>query len=511
MNNKSCCPKCGERLSPFYMKQTCPKCGVNLMYYKLDERLEADAKQAQKEVDAVNRFTDMLKASTIKTPWHIIRLIVFFTPLLSMLLPMFWAGHKKVSLLAFILSIVNHGFDFAALTADKSYFFAVLTIIGVIVFSLAVIISSLFSETKNGFIRNMIFSAVNTAVFAVLSELAHINGGKMLIGYTVTLLIYALEFFLHYKCEKTNSKKKLSSSVLLIFITLLLSLNVFHSYSPVIRTVDKNDNTIRVVSFNLAAPWGSSIDGTKSDDRIGRFTDYMKAAKPDLIGTQELNAQWMIRLQKQLHKYECYAVKRGGDADENTSEMNGIFWNKEVFTAVETKTFWLSSTPEKESRFTFTDENGEEREAGCNRICSYAILKDNSGALFAFLNTHLDNSSEEAMNFGAELIASKIDEIKTQYEDIRIILSGDFNQTSEGEAYRIIAEKLINSQLINNELKATYQEWGYRDTGYLPIDFIFISENNKIKSCGYLDDLSEGYISDHYGIYSDIEKQTPSL
>ena len=210
-------------------------------------------------------------------------------------------------------------------------------------------------------------------------------------------------------------------------------------------------------------------------------------------------------LQK-LPKYDCYAVKRGGDSDENTSEMNGIFWNKEVFTAVETNTFWLSETPEKESRFTFTDENGETREAGCNRICSYAILKDNSGALFAFLNTHLDNSSEEAMNFGAKLIAEKIDEINAEYDDIRIILTGDFNQTSEGEAYKIITEKLINSQLINSELKATYQEWGYRDTGNLPIDFIFISDNNKIKGCGYLDDLSLGYVSDHYGIYSDIEK-----
>lgn len=51
MSNR--CPKCNEKLSPLYMKQTCPKCGVNLMYYKLDERLEADAKQAEKEVREV--------------------------------------------------------------------------------------------------------------------------------------------------------------------------------------------------------------------------------------------------------------------------------------------------------------------------------------------------------------------------------------------------------------------------------------------------------------------------
>ena len=29
------CPKCNEKLSPFYMKQNCPKCNTNLVYYDL--------------------------------------------------------------------------------------------------------------------------------------------------------------------------------------------------------------------------------------------------------------------------------------------------------------------------------------------------------------------------------------------------------------------------------------------------------------------------------------------
>ena len=506
MRNNSECPKCGEKLSPFYMKQTCPKCGVNLMYYKLDERLEADAKQAQKEVDAVNKFADMLKASTVKTPWHVIRLIVFFTPLLSMLLPMFWAGHKKVSLLAFILSIVNHGFDFAALTADKSYFFAVLAIIGVIVFSLAVIISSLFSATKKGFRRNIIFSIINTAVMSILSLLVYINGGALMIGFAVTMLIYALEFILHYVCAKPKNTKRLALTIAAAVACAVFIITGFALPKPsqIIKEIPKS-NSLRVVSFNLASPWGTSVDSTGSEERVLRFADYMKAVKPDLIGTQELNSDWLAKLSKLLPEYESYAVKRGGDNEEKTSEMNGIFWNKELFTAVETNTFWLSVTPEKESRFTFTDENGEIDEAGCNRICSYAILKDNQNSVYAFLNTHLDNSSERARMCGAELITGKIEEIKSKYKNAKIILTGDFNQTADSEVYKTLTENLINSQLINNEIKATYQEWGYRTTDNNPIDFIFISDNLKITSCGYLDDLSEGYISDHYGIYSDIE------
>lgn len=50
MDNK--CPKCGEKLSLFYMKQTCPKCGANILYYGIEDRLKEDAEKAQKEVEA---------------------------------------------------------------------------------------------------------------------------------------------------------------------------------------------------------------------------------------------------------------------------------------------------------------------------------------------------------------------------------------------------------------------------------------------------------------------------
>lgn len=46
---KDVCPKCGAKISKFYFKQYCPECGVNLMYYKLDERLEQDAENAEKK------------------------------------------------------------------------------------------------------------------------------------------------------------------------------------------------------------------------------------------------------------------------------------------------------------------------------------------------------------------------------------------------------------------------------------------------------------------------------
>ena len=496
MNNK--CPKCGEKLSPFYLKQHCPKCGVDLLYYKMDERLEVDAEEAERQVKKLKHFADILKASSVSSPLHIIRLVLFFTPLLSMCLPMYRAGDKSVSLLAFILSIVNHGFDIGAWSTD--FLFAVLAIVCVIVLSLAVIINSLFSATAHGTVRNFIFSLVNTAVFGVLSILVCVNGGAVKIGFFVTLAIYSAELLLHFFTSEKKPKiiTAVSVGVCAVLAVLCFALSTVQPDYP---AVEKSDG-ITVVSFNTAAPWGTPLDDTASADRAVRFTDYMKTVSPDLIGTQELNSDWLEHIGSELPEYESYAVKRGGDEDESRSEMNGIFWRREAFTKVEENTFWLSQTPEKESRFTYTDENGEEQQAGCNRICTYAILTENaSGKTIAFMNTHLDNSSEEAMAFGAGLICKRIDEIRAKYPDIQIILTGDFNTTDDGTAYKTIAA-VLNDTTDKSCQCATWQDWGYTNTGDKPIDFIFTSAEGK--NYQVLSFTGKGYVSDHYGIAADI-------
>ncbi len=54
MDNK--CPKCGKKLSLFYIKQDCPECGCDLLYYDMEKKLEKDADKAEKEFEALDRF-----------------------------------------------------------------------------------------------------------------------------------------------------------------------------------------------------------------------------------------------------------------------------------------------------------------------------------------------------------------------------------------------------------------------------------------------------------------------
>lgn len=201
------CPKCGEKLSPFYMKQTCPKCNTNLVYYDLDKRLQADHEKAMREQEAVDRVLNNIKTSAFGGAVQIIRFVLFFTPLLFMCLPMYiTADGTKITLISVIMGIINGSLPFDTILGDKSYLFPVLTMVCVIIFSLAVIISSLFSIGKTSFKRNMIFSSVNLLVYIICVLLSLKFGASISYAVFIIAAVYVLEFILHSTVnEKINT------------------------------------------------------------------------------------------------------------------------------------------------------------------------------------------------------------------------------------------------------------------------------------------------------------------
>ena len=62
------CPKCRKRISPFYFRIHCPGCGADLMYYRFDERLEADAEKAAAQEEELKRLLDRLPGRKKKQP-----------------------------------------------------------------------------------------------------------------------------------------------------------------------------------------------------------------------------------------------------------------------------------------------------------------------------------------------------------------------------------------------------------------------------------------------------------
>lgn len=205
MNNR--CPKCNEKLSPLYLKQNCPHCNTNLVYYDLDKRLEEDRLKALKEQELADRLIENLKLSTVGTKISLVRFILFFSPLVWMLLPMFKAKDGVgISLLSVITGIINGSMSFDKIFADLSYLFPVITMVCVIIFSLVVIISSCFSKGKKAYLRNVIFSGINLAVLLVCVAASKITGAAIGIGTLIVLAVYIIEFILHGQVNKKINK-----------------------------------------------------------------------------------------------------------------------------------------------------------------------------------------------------------------------------------------------------------------------------------------------------------------
>ncbi len=197
------CPKCNEKLSPLYMKQNCPKCGTNLVYYDLDNRLQADHEKAMREQEAVDRVLNNIKTSAFGGKDQIIRFVLMFSPLLWMCLPMYTQlNHEtfettNISLITLIKSIIatvtnadNGAMTFDMWLSDKAYFCTLILIACVIVFSLADIISSLFSIGKNALKRNRIFHIVNFLICFGVSLLPIINDFSHSIGLLMIFITY---------------------------------------------------------------------------------------------------------------------------------------------------------------------------------------------------------------------------------------------------------------------------------------------------------------------------------
>ena len=60
------CPKCGKKLSLFYVKQECSACGCDLLNYDREKRLEEDAAQAEAEFEKLEKFLSKFIKKKIK-------------------------------------------------------------------------------------------------------------------------------------------------------------------------------------------------------------------------------------------------------------------------------------------------------------------------------------------------------------------------------------------------------------------------------------------------------------
>lgn len=182
------------------------------------------------------------------------------------------------------------------------------------------------------------------------------------------------------------------------------------------KVCEFSDKEYTVMSFNVL--YGDMSNGLTPQDRKDTLIKQITDTSPDMLGVQECTEWWYETL--------CEAL---GDEYDSVGELNdpkgqkwrnAIFYKKEKFELIETKTLWLTKTPTIKSKYTGSYQY---------RIMTYAVLKDKeTGKVFAHANTHLGFEPEEKPHHWKYLI-QLLDQIKYP-----LVLTGDFN-TKRTEVY----------------------------------------------------------------------------
>ena len=152
---------------------------------------------------------------------------------------------------------------------------------------------------------------------------------------------------------------------------------------------------LKIMSYNIRNIHTESKPERNWSRRRAYVMQQIREEAPDILCLQEVKAMQMGFIEKNLKDSYGYVYRYRSD-NYLTKEAVPIFYNKERFTLIESDSFWLSETPEKES---------VGWDAALERICTYARLKDNrTGRELAVYSVHFDHVGIEAMKNGSAMV-----------------------------------------------------------------------------------------------------------
>ncbi len=274
--------------------------------------------------------------------------------------------------------------------------------------------------------------------------------------------------------------------------TFLLSLIVVVILSGCVKSSTKN-LYLNVASYNIRMdtpidsldPWSKRKDMIKG---LIQFHDF------DIFGTQE---GFKHQLDGILELSEYSYVGGGRDDGKDKGEHSAIFYKKERFEVLDNGDFWYA-------------ENSEVPGKGwdatcCNRICSWAHLKDKeSGKDFFIFNSHYDHEGAVARKNSSLLLLKKVEEIAGNKP---VFCTGDFNASPDSEPIQIIYNdgRLNDSYLVSEQkpygTEGTFNSFRVSNNPASRIDYIWTSEGIRVLKYGVLNDIQYGHFpSDHYPV-----------
>jgi len=249
---------------------------------------------------------------------------------------------------------------------------------------------------------------------------------------------------------------------------------------------------LKAVSFNIR--FCDDPNGNSVAERAPRLEQIIRKYDPDVIGLQEYTPIWESHIDRLFgDTYDMFSKYRSLTQD---IEASPILWKKDKFACLQTGYFWLSDTPEVESK-------GWDEQFHCHRMCVYAILKEkSSGKVFNFMNVHFGGGDN-----GQIKSCDLIHQYAGKFSQYPTVLVGDFNMTPDSAPYAHMTKLLrdVNMQTVQ-DTSMTFHCYVLDYPLGRRIDYCFVDEKvTPITQVLMAERVDGMFPSDHYGLYNEVE------
>lgn len=249
---------------------------------------------------------------------------------------------------------------------------------------------------------------------------------------------------------------------------------------------------INIISFNIRSR--DDKNGNSIAERAPRLSAITSRYDADIIGFQEYKPAWESHIADSYSdQYDMFSKYRNETTD---IEASPILWRRDTFDCIKTGYFWLSDTPEIESR-------GWDEKYNCYRMCVYVILKHkSSGKTFTVMNTHFGFGDK-----GQVASANLIYDYSKKISENPTLIVGDFNMKPDSAGYAAMIKHFRDVNTCTaNDLSTTYHNYRPEEITTGHIDYCFIDKNIIPLNQKIMTDTVEGkYPSDHFGLYIELD------
>ena len=199
---------------------------------------------------------------------------------------------------------------------------------------------------------------------------------------------------------------------------------------------------------------------------------------------------------------EWHYIGVGREDGDQAGEYSPVLYRPSVWHLQESKTIWLSETPDRPSKGW---------DAASTRILTIGKFEHHqSKKLLVAMNTHLDDQGSRSRLESAKIITEQVAVMSSQTfqgPPVSVFLTGDLNSEPHMEAYQYLLE---HSPMVDVQTMVplknryghvdTFTGFGHEDSPPTRIDFIFIKDENRPADNTLKDTVDTQWVVRNYAV-----------